>query len=252
MPWQVLSDHGHRVVFATPDGQACRADARMLDGHGLGPWKGLLRADARGREAFARLAVDPAFRQPLRHDALDALSPDGLVLPGGHAKGMREYLESATLQVFVARMFEAQRPVGAICHGVVLAARSRRADGRSVLHGRRTTALTRAMELSAWALTALWLGDYYRTYPQTVQAEVSAALARPGDFETGPAPLRRDSPEDLSAGFVVRDGHYLSARWPGDAHRFASTFEAMLREPSTLTSGLPRDPAAAASSRSRC
>jgi hypothetical protein len=27
---------------------------------------------------------------------------------------------------------------------------------------------------------------------------------------------------------TVRDGDYLSARWPGDAHRFASEFAAMI------------------------
>jgi hypothetical protein len=33
-----------------------------------------------------------------------------------------------------------------------------------------------------------------------------------------------------AVGFTVRDGHYLSARWPGDAHRFASEFAAMIAE----------------------
>jgi hypothetical protein len=28
----------------------------------------------------------------------------------------------------------------------------------------------------------------------------------------------------------VRDGNYVSARWPGDAHTFAKTFAAMLSE----------------------
>jgi hypothetical protein len=32
----------------------------------------------------------------------------------------------------------------------------------------------------------------------------------------------------LTFGFTVRHGHYLSARWPGDAHRFASEFAAMI------------------------
>lgn len=260
----VLTAAGHRISFATPDARPAQADPLMLDGCGFDAWgrvPGLrrlpliglfLRANRRARAAHAAMTADPAYARPLHYAAVNPQAYDGLLLPGGHAQGMREYLESAVLQQVVAGFFAAGKPVGAICHGVVLAARSRRADGRSVLHGRRSTALTRAMELSAWALTALWLGDYYRTYPQTVQAEVSAALARPEDFETGPLPLRRDSPDDLAAGFVLRDGHYLSARWPGDAHRFASTFEAMLREASTLTSGLPRDPVAAASSRSRC
>jgi protease I len=32
----------------------------------------------------------------------------------------------------------------------------------------------------------------------------------------------------LGVGFTVRDGEYLSARWPGDAHRFAAEFAAMI------------------------
>jgi len=61
-----------------------------------------------------------------------------------------------------------------------------------------------------------------------LQTEVTAALARPDDFVTGPLPLRRDGPDDLAPGFVVRDGAWLSARWPGDAHRFAAAFVALL------------------------
>jgi protease I len=56
-------------------------------------------------------------------------------------------------------------------------------------------------------------------------------LARPEDFIRGPLPLRRDSAARLGVGFTVRDGDYLSARWPGDAHRFASEFAAMIGLP---------------------
>ena len=56
---------------------------------------------------------------------------------------MRPYLESALLQAKVAQAFHYRLPVGAICHGVLLAARSTDpGTGRSVLHGHRTTALT--------------------------------------------------------------------------------------------------------------
>jgi hypothetical protein len=51
------------------------------------------------------------------------------------------------------------------------------------------------------------LGDDYRTYPEA---------------------LFRDKEDDLGAGFTVRDGNYLSARWPGDAHRFANDVLLML------------------------
>jgi protease I len=228
VPWRMLTAAGHRVRIATPDGRPAEADPRMVHGTGLGPLAPLLKADANGRAAYAALAASPAFNQPLRHDEIGAGDFDALVLPGGHAPGMRPYLESSVLQALVAQALAERKPVGAICHGVVLAARARRADGRSVLHGRRTTALTRLLELSGWLLTAAWLGRYYRTYPQTVQQEVTAALAEPGHFVSGPPPLRRDAPDALDAGFALRDGMYLSARWPGDAHRFATEFIAML------------------------
>jgi hypothetical protein len=125
---------------------------------------------------------------------------------------MREYLESNGLQSIVARFFARNQPVGAICHGVLLAARSRGAKGRSVLYGKRTTALTKFMELTAWALTRLYLGDYYRTYSTTVEDEVRAALAAPEHFIRGPISINRDSPVVISQSML------------GDFHRFRSEF----------------------------
>jgi protease I len=200
----------------------------MVDGRGLGPLKPFLAADRNGRDAYLAMADCGAFATPLRHDQLVTMDFDGLLLPGGHAPGMRAYLESGLLQSFVAAMFAANKPVAAICHGTVLVARSRMPDGRSVLHGRKSTALLARQELLAWNLTRAWLGDYYRTYPQTVQAEVTEALASASDFVAGPPPLLRDSPANLARGFALRDGNYLSARWPGDAHRFAEFFLTML------------------------
>jgi protease I len=228
VPWRVLTQRGHRVLFATPDGRPAQADPRMLSGEGLGPCKQLLMADANGRAAYAAMAASAEFAAPLRHDGLAVQDFDALLLPGGHAPGMREYLESHLLQGLVSAMFAAQKPVAAVCHGVVLVARSLGSDGLSVLHGRKTTALLKTQELLAWGVTRPWLGDYYRTYPQTVQDEVTEALASPDDFVLGSPPLLRDAPGKLARGFCLRDGNYLSARWPGDVHRFAEEFAAML------------------------
>ena len=164
---------------------------------------------------------------------------------------MREYLQSARLQEVVVEAFRRGMPVAAICHGVLLAARSiDPATGRSALYGRRTTSLTWSQERQAWRIgrvSRFWDPDYFRTYVEepgqpagymSVQAEVTRALARPGDYEDVPAHaldarlkragLQRDSLEDARPAFVVRDGNCLSARWPGDAHTFATQFSAML------------------------
>jgi protease I len=230
VPWRVLRDRGHRIVFATPDGRPGEADPRMVTGEGLSILARVLMADHNGRSAYEAMAQSTEFRDPIGYDAIAETAFDALLLPGGHAKGMRPYLESSRLQSTVAAFFTSRKPVGAICHGVLLAARSRVADA-SVLRGRKTTALTKLMELGAWALTCSYLGDYYRTYRTTVEDEVRAALAQGVDFLRGPVALTRDSPGNLAAGFTVHDGNYLSARWPGDAHRFANEFAGMVERP---------------------
>jgi protease I len=229
VPWRTMRDHGHRVVFATPSGRTARADPKMVTGEGLGILSPLLKADANGRSAYLEMEQsDAGFRRPISYGEIRAADFDGLILTGGHAPGMRVYLGSGVLQSAVGDFFAQKKPVGAICHGVLLAARSSFHPGKSVLYGKKTTALTKQMELIAWRLTRLYLGDYYRTYATTVEDEVRSALARPEDFITGPLPLRRDSAARLGVGFTVRDGEYLSARWPGDAHRFAAEFAAMI------------------------
>jgi putative intracellular protease/amidase len=263
--WRVLSNAGHVVAFATPDGRPAVADDMMLTGQGLDFWGRipllrnwpliglLMRANRDARDAYAAMTAGPGYAAPLRWDAADASAFDGLLLPGGHrARGMRSYLESETLQELVTKFFEAEKPVAAICHGVLLTARSISGQtGRSVLYGYRTTALTWALEHGAWKvarITRFWDPDYYRTYLEqaeqpdgymSVQQEVTRALARPEDFLDVPrgdpeyrrktSGLQRDSMDDGRPAFVVRDRNYISARWPGDAHTFAKSFAELFK-----------------------
>lgn len=265
VPWRVLRGLGHEVLFATPDGARAHADPLMLSGEGLDPWGWIpalakitlagrfLRANQEGRDAYRAMREDRSFQQPMRWDAVTIDDFDGLLLPGGHrADGMREYLESPVLQSLVVQCFRAGKPVGAICHGVLLVARSiDPATSRSVLFGRKTTALTWRLERAAARLGRLvrfWDPTYYRTYPEprgqpagymSVQQDVTRALEQPSDFiDVAPdAPHRwrktsgahRDTLSDWTPAWVVRDGRYISARWPGDAHRFAVEFASLLR-----------------------
>jgi putative intracellular protease/amidase len=119
--------------------------------------------------------------------------------------------------------------VGAICHGVLVLARTRDpASGRSVLADRRTTCLPKYLERSGYLLTAWRLGRYYRTYPAYVEDEVTAVLDDPAQFQRGPRTTTRGTMTDDRPAFVVEDGNYLSARWPGDAYLFAKRFLALL------------------------
>ncbi|TVQ93780.1 MAG: hypothetical protein EA397_03705 [Deltaproteobacteria bacterium] len=229
IPWKVLTSLGHTIHFATPDGAPGRADDRMLTGRGLGPWAPILRARADARALYATMETSPEFQAPRVLEEVTAEDFDAIVLTGGHAPGMKSYLESEPLLALVADHMHANRPLGAICHGVVVVARATR-DGVPVLRGRRTTALPESMERTAYHMTRLWLGRYYLTYDETVQAEVTRAVGPEGAFVLGPQSLLRDTPETLERGFTVRDGNYLSARWPGDAYRFSHEFHDLLQD----------------------
>lgn len=228
IPWRILKLRGIKTQFATPDGLPAHCDRRMLDGQGLGILAPLLIADKNAQAVYHDLKLSPEFQNPISWGEIDSSKYDGIILPGGHAPRMKEYLESEVLQKHVADFFTANKPVGAICHGVVLAARSK-TQGESVLKHRQTTALLKSQELMAWGLTCLWLGNYYRTYPQTVEDEVLSCLQSKNQFHQGPMPLFRDSIDQPERGFVVKDGNYISARWPGDAHKFALEFLELLR-----------------------
>jgi putative intracellular protease/amidase len=270
--WKTLKALGNHVLFATPDGAEAAADPLMLSGEELDAWGRfpgvrrirlfglLLRANADARAAYTALQQDAEFLEPLPYASLTVGDYDGLVLPGGHwSRGMRQFLEDVNLQRFVADFFDADKPVAAICHGVVLAARSiSTRTGKSVLHGRKTTALTWQLEKSAYSLMKFfgrfWNPEYYRTYTEaaseppgyrSVQSEVTRALQSSADFCDVPrnagghfrktSGMFRDSPQDNRPAWVVRDGRYVSARWPGDAHSFAKTFAALLAETRSAT-----------------
>jgi putative intracellular protease/amidase len=229
VPWRILRDAGHEVVIATERaGTVPAADPRLLTGVLFGK----LGAAPEAITQYEELTRAQEFRDTQAWGELDPAAFDGLLLPGGHAPGMRQYLGSVTLQEQVGRFWALGRPVGAICHGVLVLARARDpATGGSVLEDRRTTCLPKYMERSAYLATGWRLGRYYRTYPVYVEDEVKAALDDPArQFSRGPRTLSaRGTATDDTPAFVVQDRNYVSARWPGDAYLFGRRFRDLLR-----------------------
>jgi len=264
--WRVLTHNGHQVIFATESGAAGEADDIMVTGRGLDIWSALpvlgavpiiglaLRANKDGRRAYQEMLQSNEFSHPVSWAQVTLDDVDALLLPGGHrARGMRSYIDSDILQRLVVDAFAKEMLVAAICHGVLLLARSvDPGTSRSVLYGRKTTALTWALERTAWRLTRItrfWDRDYYRTYTEepgqpggymSVQSEVTRALRNPSDFcdvahgspgwRLKSSGMVRDTATDSRPAFVVDDGNYVSARWPGDTHTFATALSQKLRE----------------------
>ncbi|MGH7281444.1 MAG: type 1 glutamine amidotransferase domain-containing protein [Polyangiaceae bacterium] len=227
VPWKILSSMGHEVMFATENADRPACDPLLLQGVLFGK----LGAEPQPKKFYGELESDSKFEKPIAWASIEPKDFDALILPGGHAPGMRQYLGSDVLQGKISSFWRLERPVAAICHGVLVLARSKdEGTGKSVLAQSKTTCLPKYMERTAYFLTAWKLGKYYRTYPEYVEDEVKAALADPSlQFVLGPKNLTtKGTAEDDTAAFVVEDGRYLSARWPGDAYLFAKKIAARL------------------------
>lgn len=224
VPWKVLSEAGHSVVFATSDAKPGACDPLMLTGVLFGQ----IGATRENVVVYQEMLESDAFQNPIRYSAIHASGEDAtdlLVLPGGHAQGMRQYLEDADLQAIVATFLTEDLPLGSICHGAVVLARALRPDGSPAIAGRAITGLPKSMEMGAWLLTMPTMGSYFRTYPEYVQDEVRGSLGTEGSFATGPLVPTYGNP------FTVRDGNLVTARWPGDAQRFSEELLAMIGGP---------------------
>ena len=220
IPWRRLRKANMNVVFATPDGQPASCDPVTLRGVVFGQ----IGARSDAKEIYRELESDPAFRSPIRYTDIKASEFDGIHLSGGHAPGMKPYLESKLLQQQIVEFFVLGRTVSAVCHGPVLLARSiDPSTQKSVLHGRRITALTKLLERTGFWLTVWTLGRHFRTYPEYVQDEVIRAIGDASKFEKGPQPASYD------LGYTVIDDNLITARWPGDADELGKRLVSMLR-----------------------
>lgn len=232
IPWLMLDKQNIEITFITPDGKAAVADEIMLTGKRLGLLKHILQARHDAVMAYRQLERSVSFTNPLKYTDVSADEFDGLLLPGGHDKGVKEYLESAILQKLVVDFFHQNKPVAAVCHGVLIPARSINPDTKhSVIFDYKCTGLLKRQELSAYQLTRFWLDDYYLTYPETTtEDELISSLSCKTQFLQGKLPLSRDDLQHLSRGFIVKDRNYLSARWPGDIYNFSLKFIEMLTD----------------------
>ncbi len=68
-------------------------------------------------------------------------------------------------------------------------------------------------------LTRKWYGNYYRVYPVTAQDEIESLLQNKKQFQEGGIRIfpAQYTPHMRTFQFIVRDGNYLSGRWPGTA-----------------------------------
>ena len=99
VPWRVLTTAGHEVVFASERaGASLAADPRLL----TGVLFGRLGAEPEPQQFYRQMVDAAGFRAPIGWADLQPDEYDGMILPGGHAPGMRQYLGSDVVFGLVA------------------------------------------------------------------------------------------------------------------------------------------------------
>jgi putative intracellular protease/amidase len=210
--WDALDRAGHEVVFATEHGAVAECDRHLL-----GPgWRNPFPAEPAVVATYHRMTASPNFRRPIRYSEIDVSDFDAVHLSGGHSPGMKQYLDSGLLQAKVATFDAAGKPIGAVCHGVLVAARARDQEtGKSLLAGRTVTTLIKPIERYAFRRTFYRVGRRYRTYRTYTEDEVRAAVGPAGRIEHG---------SSWQEPLVVVDGLIVTARYPVDVEAYAERF----------------------------
>jgi putative intracellular protease/amidase len=215
-PWRVCIDRGWCATFATECGKVATADQRLLMGFLRGP----LGAGPMGLRDYKRMTETSEYQKPIRYDEINVDDYDAILLTGGHAPGMKQFLESKVLQEKMVCFFIQNKGIGAICHGLLVLARAiDPSTGKSVLYNYKTTSLTRELEQIGYASTFWLLGRRFRTYDAYVEDETRAALKDMRQYSKGLIPFSH----------VVVDRNLVTSRyWLFDAVRYSITFAEMV------------------------
>ena len=142
IPWKECTSRGWKVEFSTEHGNVAQGDALKL----TGPLPGLLSAGEKAKTAYLQMIQEPAYNHPIPYTEIDPDRYQAILLPGGDTLHMRQYLESSVLQIKVLQFWEQNKLIGAICHGVLVPARTIDPKTRhSILYGHGCGAIRQAL-----------------------------------------------------------------------------------------------------------
>jgi putative intracellular protease/amidase len=132
-PYKMLTDAGHEVVVATPNGTTPNVDMMSLRPAMAGGEQGALELEAIIRSA-------EAMRRPLQLSDVRLEDYDAVYLPGGHGP-MQDLAVDADAGRLMTAQLASGKPLAIVCHGpsVILATRI---HGESPFKGYHVTCFT--------------------------------------------------------------------------------------------------------------
>jgi putative intracellular protease/amidase len=200
-PYQMLSAAGFDILFATPGGKPAPLDPASLEEPWLQPAGHWFRAQ---KQALAQLEA------PLDLADVDASRIDAIFLVGGTGT-LWDFPGCRPLGALASTLLAQNRPVAAICHGVVGLLTATAADGQPLAAGKSLTCFSNEEEAML---------EYDKLVPLLAETELVAQ----GALYSKAAPFEAH---------VVEDGLLITGQNPASAAPLARALLAHLETPSS-------------------
>ncbi len=187
-PYYIFKDSGAQITLASPKGGRPPVEPKSEESRFQTDATRHLSADAAAQELLANTAK------------LSSVNPnefDVVFYPGGHGPLWDLAEDEASIRLIEA-MSAANRPIGAVCHGVAVL-RHPKSDGAPLVRDREVTSFTNTEEQAAGMMNAL---------PYLVEDMLK---------ESGATYLRGDD----WAAFVVSDGNLVTGQNPASSRGVA-------------------------------
>ena len=197
-PYYALIDAGYRVVLASPAGKR--------PSFSQGSVKPNLGENLVSVQRFLQdTQASAALNAPLATADLVAADYAAVFLPGGHGTMWDTASDPDTARI-VGDLFQAAKPVAAVCHGPAGLVGALRADGQSILKDKKVNGFTAAEEQAAG-----WTG--------IVPFELEGKMRSLGGvFESGA----------MWGAYAVRDGNLITGQNPASSELVAEHLLAAL------------------------
>lgn len=199
LPYYVLKDAGYEIELASPKGASVTFSP------------GSIKPIGENSVEIERFLADDAAQSKTNHTAtttsIDMTLFDGVFFPGGHGT-MWDFPDDVGIKNIVENAFSNNKPIAAVCHGPAALVSAKRADGRSILHGKRANAFTNSEEV------AVGLMDVVPFTLEETFVKAGAIFEKTDNFQP----------------FAVRDGMLMTGQNPSSTTLVAQHFVAALSE----------------------